>query len=288
MKSKIEASEDYLTELEELQDTFGRRGFSRSRPKSEFPELFITVPDEHETIQIAPFFDVHIGSKEQDEDLLDKHLQWVADTPNVFSFLGGDMFENITPGESKMGHTPTSPEEQVLNVTKKFAKIQHKLLFSIPGNHEDRTMKNSGMSSARRLADNLKVPYFTDYCFANVKWRNQTFRFLAHHGAGGATTAGAQRNAARKELTWFKPDVLITGHLHNPLVDLVYTLDIDQKTGRLFEKTCLVVICPAYLKYFSGYAAKVRLTPGPRGLTVLNLNDDGRIDCSVHARGRRL
>lgn len=282
-------AEDYLNELEEIQDGFGEREFKRYRPKdSEFPELFITLPDELDTIQLAPLYDVHVGSREHDDALLQKHLRWIADTPNVFTWNGGDAFENKTPHEGKMGHDKMSPEEQILEVTKVFAPVQHKMLFSIPGNHEDRTFKQSGMSSSRRLADNLKVQYFSDYCFCTIKWRGNNFRILAHHGAGGGQTPGAQRNSARKELPWAKADMIWTGHLHNPLVDTAYVMDVDQKTGRAFERSVLIMISPSYVRYFGGYAAHSRMSPGPRGLSVATLNEDGRIDANLHARGRRL
>ena len=288
VKSKEAFADEYQTELEQIQSTFGKRVFNLRRPESEFPELFVTIPDDFDTIELAPLYDVHVGSREHDAKLFEKHLRWIADTPNVFTFNGGDAFENKTPGEGKMGTDPMSPEEQVLEATKKFAIVQHKMFFSIPGNHEDRTFKQAGMSSAKRFADNLKVPFFNDYCFASIKWRGNTFRLLAHHGAGGAQTPGAQRNAARKELTWAKPDILWTGHLHNTLTDTVYMTDVDQKTGRVFERGILVIISPSYVKYFGGYAAHSRMAPGLRGLTVAILNDDGRIDANVHARGRRL
>jgi hypothetical protein len=275
-------------ELDQIQESFRPRVFSTYRPKSEYPELFVTIPDEFETIQLAPLYDVHIGSPQHDNGLLERHLQWIADTPNVFTFNGGDAFENIGPHEGKMGHTPMSPEEQLLEATRKFAVVQHKLLFSIPGNHEDRSTKNSGISSAKYLARNLKTQYFSDYCFATILWRGNKFKILAHHGAGGAQTAGAQRNSARKELSWAKPDILWTGHLHQQLVDPVNVMDYDQKTGRAYERGILVMISPSFLKYFGGYAAKMRLGPGARGLSVAILNPDGRIDASVHARGRRL
>ena len=284
--SKVEQADELLTELEVIQASFRPKEFRASRPESEFPELFVNVPEAFETIELAPLYDVHIGSREHDAELFDKHLDWIANTPNVFTWIGGDAFENkIDP---KMGHDQLSNQEQITEATRKFAKVQHKILFAIPGNHEDRTAKQSGISSAKLLADNLKVQFFSDYCFCTVKWQGNNFRITAHHGAGGAQTAGAQRNSARKELVWNKPDILWSGHLHQPIVDTIYTTDVDQKTGRMFERCILAIISPSYLTYFGGYAAHVRMNPGTRGLTVAVLNADGRIDASVHARGKRL
>jgi calcineurin-like phosphoesterase family protein len=282
-------AEEYLTDLEAIQATFKPRVFKRHVPKSEYPEIVITVPDHFDTIELAPLYDVHIGSKEHDEALLERHLRWIAETPNVFTWNGGDAFENKTPKQADMGYDAINPEEQLLEVTRKFAVVQHKMLFSIPGNHEDRTFKQSGMSASKRLAENLKVPYFNDYAILTIKWRGNSFRGLCHHGAGGAQTAGAQRNSARKELVWMRGmDFLWTGHLHQPMTDNVRVVDVDQKTGRTFEKDVLVIISPSYLKYFGGYAAKSRMAPGSRGLTVVVLNPDGRMDASIHANGKRL
>jgi hypothetical protein len=286
LKKPLQDENDWWSEIEKIQSTFKPRSFKRFLPKSDFPEIDITIPDKIESPELAPLFDVHCGSPQQDEQLLDRHLEWIAETPNVFSWDGGDITENIT--DFKMGHTPASNEDQVYLATKKLAVVQHKLFFKLAGNHEDRTYRHTQTSSSRRIADNIKVPHFGDYVFANLKWRDNNFRLLTHHGAGGGTTPGSQRNSARKELMWFKPDILWTGHLHAPLADIAYLTDIDQKTGRVFERSCVVLISPSYLRYHGGYAAKMRLPPSIRGLSVCKLQEDGRIDITIHSRGKRL
>jgi hypothetical protein len=280
------AKKKLLTDLQTLQATFQESKLDIERPKSSFPELTVTADDRLDTIILAPLFDVHVGNHQFDEKLFKKHTQWISDTPNVLSWLGGDMVENIT--NEKMGHTHLSNEEQLDRAVELLAPAQHKFLFTLPGNHEARTYQKTHTSMGKRLADNLQLQYFNDYCFCTIKWRGNNFRILTHHGAGGGTTAGAQRNSARKELAWAKPDILWTGHLHATLADTVYMTDYDQETGRVYERGCAVLISPSYLHYFGGYAAAMRLTPGLRGLSVCELQPDGRIDLNLHARGRRL
>src|ERR1700678_3695415 len=228
MAKQIVEERDWNSEIDELQESFRKREFKRYKPKSEFPELDITIPDNIDSPILAPLYDVHCGSPQQDEDMLDRHLRWIADTPNVFSWAGGDVTENIT--DAKMGPPPLSNEDQIYLASRKLAVVQHKLFFKLAGNHEDRTYKHSQTSSSRRIADIIKVPHFGDYCFCTIKWRGNNFRLLAHHGAGGAQTAGAQRNSARKELTWAKPDILFDGHLLTAIADTVYLTDVDPKT----------------------------------------------------------
>ena len=279
---------DFETQLQRIQKRFKKCVVEVDQPVSEFPELDVVVPDSWKTIQLAPLYDVHIGNPQHDAKLFRRHLDWIEETPNVLSWNGGDLIENITPGQGKMGHTPTDPEAQIFDATEKLSQIRHKLLFSEPGNHESRTYQGSQVSSGRRIADNLQLPYFSDYCFMTIKWRDNKFRILAHHGAGGAQTPGAQLNSARKELAWTSSDLIWTGHLHQNKIDVVYRVDYDQKTNRAFERDTIVIISPSYLNYFQGYAAAMRLAPGVRGLSVAILNPDGRIDANIHARGKRL
>jgi hypothetical protein len=279
---------EFQTELSKIQNGFKKPAFKIEQPSSDFPELIVTVPDSWPSIQLAPLYDVHVGNPQHDAKLFAKHLKWIAETKNVLSWNGGDMIENIGPHQATMGHTLTSPEEQILNATEQLAPIRHKLAFSLPGNHEARSFKNAHVDAAKRLADNLQLPYFLDYCFLTVLWRGNKFRILTHHGAGGAQTPGAQLNSARKELAWTTADIIWTGHLHQNKVDVVYRVDYDQKTGRAFERDTIVIISPSYLNYFKSYAASGRLAPGIRGLSVATLQEDGRIDASVHARGKRL
>ena len=277
--------------IEQLQRTFKRRTVDIEKPEdSDFPELIITVPDSWKQIRLAPLYDVHVGSADHDASLFSKHLDWIEAEQDVLTFNGGDMYENATkhsPGGSAASQA-LNPTKQMLKVAKILAPIQHKMLFALPGNHEDRTFNESGLDGARQLAEHLRLPYFPDYCFCTIKWRGNNFRLCAHHGSGGGSTAGAQRNAARKDMPWGKFDIFWTGHVHQPMADLVYQTDYDQRTGRMVPRECVTMISPSYVKYFGSYAAKKRLAPSSRGLSVITLQPDGRIDTSLQARGKRL
>jgi hypothetical protein len=240
-------------------------------------------------VQLAPLYDVHIGHAKHDADMFRRHLRWLRETPNVVTFNGGDLIENASKLSVGSGvYEQMKPQHQLVRALLSLASVAHKMLFALPGNHEDRT-DIMGFSVAAWMAALLEVPYFPDYCFCTLRWRGNNFRVLAHHGSGGAQTAGAQRMAARKDISWAKPfDLFWTGHLHAPLVDPLYQTDFDQKTGRIFERTGLIYISPSYLKFFGTYAAKSRFNPGHRGLSGVTLRQDGRMDASVHANGRRL
>lgn len=273
--------------LERIREQSSPRDVRVERKPGPFPRLDVTVPDSWDTIWLAPLYDVHLGHHAHDAETFGRHLDWLERTPNVLTWNGGDLFENASKLSVGTGvyEQLSTPQQQLEDSAVSIAGIRHKMLFAIPGNHEDRAGV-AGLDIARQVATMLEVPFFPDYCFCFVKWRGNTFRILAHHGAGGASTAGAQRMAARKDIAWAKPiDLFWTGHLHNPLVDVLYQTDIDN--DEIVERNGMVIISPSYLKYFGTYAAKKRYPPGSRGLAGVTLNDDGRIVATIHANGRR-
>src|SRR5512135_795161 len=64
------------------------------RPRSDFPELFVTVPDSWPSIVLAPLYDVHLGHDNHDAALFKKHVDWIRRTPNTLTWNGGDLIEN--------------------------------------------------------------------------------------------------------------------------------------------------------------------------------------------------
>jgi len=258
------------------------------RPESEFPELIVTVPDDWPHIKLAPLYDVHLGNNLHASKTFIRHSGWIADDPYVLTFDGGDIFENAILGSPGIFSQRVIPEDQFSEAKAKLKPLVSKMLFIIPGNHEYRTFRQTGFDIARHLADILGVQYFPDYCFCTINWRGNHFRIAAHHGTGAAATPGGQRNAARKDMPWLRADIYWTGHLHQPVVDLVYQTDYDQATGRMFTRQGVVIVSPSYLQYFGGYAAAKRLAPGAIGLIPVTLQEDGRMDVEIHAKGKRL
>lgn len=281
------AADDRL--FDHLRAQFKEPLFKSTRISGEFPQLIVEVPDSWPHIVLAPLYDVHKGHARHDAILFAKHLTWIKREPYVLTFNGGDYIENASKLSVGAGvyEQDFSPNNQLVRAAKDLAQIRHKLMFSLPGNHEDRA-GILGVDIAQWLAWMVDVPYFPDFCFCTIKWRKNNFRLLAHHGSGAAGTPGGQRNSARKAVPWAKVfDIYWSGHLHSPLADILYQTDFDAE-GKVVERSGLVLISPSYLRYFGTYAAKKQYSPGVRGLAACVLQEDGRIDTSIHARGVRL
>ena len=258
------------------------------RPEGEFPELIVTVPDSWPVIKLAPWYDVHHGHALHATSMFKRHAKWLMDEPYVLSWNGGDFFENVVEGSPGQWSQTEIPDEQFKHSVEILTPMRDKLLFAIPGNHEARTFRRAGVDLARMLAERVGIDYFPDYCFCTIKWRSLKFRICAHHGTGASASPGGQRNAARKDMPWVGADLYWTGHLHQPIADVVYRADYDQATDRMVSRSSVVIISPSYLRYFGGYGAAKRLSPGSLGLTVAELQPTGNIRVTVDAKGVRL
>ncbi len=259
-----------------------------TKPQSDFPELIVEVPGRWPYVILEPLYDVHHGHNLHASKQFLRDIERLAKQPYTLTWNGGDLIENAILGSPGIFSQDSIPDDQLKEAKKIVEPFAGKMLFAIPGNHEARTHRVAGVDIARLFADSLDIPYFTDYCFCTIRWRGNNFRVAAHHGTGAAQTAGGQRNAARKDMPWLRADLYWTGHLHQPIVDPVYQTDYNQKTGRMFTRQALVIVSPSYLKYFGGYAAAKRLSPGALGTIPVTLREDGRIEALVSAKGRRL
>jgi hypothetical protein len=258
------------------------------RPESEFPELIVTVPDQWPHVKLVPFYDVHHGHALHAASLFKKHRKWFMEEKYAIGWNGGDFFENVVEGSPGIYSQDRTPNIQFKESAAILEEMREKLLFAIPGNHEARTMRVSGFDIAGALADKVGLDYFPDYCFCTIRWRGMKFRINAHHGTGAAASPGGQRNAARKDMPWVGADLYWTGHLHQPIADVVYRADYDQQTDRMVSRSSVVIISPSYLRYFGGYGAAKRLGPGSLGITPAILRPDGQIEVTVSAKGTRL
>ena len=118
------------------------------------------MPDSWKEIILAPLYDVHIGNSSHDASLFAKHVRWIAGNPHVLTWNGGDMVEQATKLSIGAGvyEQDFSPQNQLVQALLQLSSIRHKMLFAIPGNHEDRqNIVGSGCRAMDRLDARLEL-----------------------------------------------------------------------------------------------------------------------------------
>jgi predicted phosphodiesterase len=235
-------------------------------------------------IKILPLYDLHVGSSECDEDLIDKAIKFIKENENCFTVLGGDLIENnVYDNKINAIHGQKyQVQEQVEKVIKMLEPIKDKILFSVCGNHEYRTERLTGVDISALIALQLDVPYFKWESFFMIKMpskknisQKRNISLYAHHGVGGSSTTGTKLNSIEK-LHFRAPisDILMVGHHHISISSRKIIRFLNQ-SGQVKEMVQHFVGCgSAHQSTSEGYGAKGGYAPIPTGFSLINISLD--------------
>jgi len=270
-----------LPEIQDKIELKKRNWIYQMQPDGQ-PWIWIRFEDKSFTkyneIRIVPLSDVHFGASAHLTEKLDEYVKWVEDTSNVFVFINGDLLENAL-GDSIGGAVYEStmpPEKQLQEMTIKLAPIAHKILWALPGNHEDRTRKHAGIDPLKYICSKLEIPYFNDAVHSSVWWKNNRWDFYTRHGTGNAQTKGGKMNQAQKPAKYQEfVNFVVMGHVHDDIANPVIMIVRDYKNFELLLKKQYIVVCPSFMGYFNTYASKAGMEPGATGAISCILYSDG-------------
>jgi hypothetical protein len=243
------------------------------------PYLWIQLPETGwKKVKIVPLADVHYGSNACMVDKLREYVNWIATEDNVFCFISGDLFEN-SHGDSCKGvsmyEQEVRPKDQVTQMAEILSPIAHKVLWAIPGNHEDRS-RTRDYDPLERLCETLEIPYSYEPVFVDILWRGNVWSIYDQHGRSGSMTNGGKLNAAARpqEMQEFV-HFTIMAHVHDGKVDRNERIIRDRVNFRLEFKRQYIIICPSFFGYFGSYASKAGYKPGSYGSINFDLFESG-------------
>lgn len=227
---------------------------------------------------LVPLYDVHTGSRTMFRSLFEKTVQFILDTPNCYTILGGDILESATRQSIGLGifdeHMHLSEQMRYIETTLAPLVNKGKVLGAITGNHEMRPTYLNGWNPMEEIAHALDIPYlgYQGYILLNVS--GQEYKIFIHHGTGGGRTKGAKVNAATRPNQVAIADVYITGHLHDRFAIPDTIFDIED--GRLIQKQRWYVAAGSFLQYFGGYPEMKMLSPSLTGALLLEFSGNSK------------
>jgi hypothetical protein len=263
-------SDDIRTERRQWGFTIGKE--SNGDPQ---PYIAVQLPRFEGELQIATLFDIHYGhSKHRHEKFL-SYIGWIRDNPNIYAICGGDLMENALDRGMHFDQS-VQPHSQMDDMIRLLAPIAHKILFMLPGNHEERTQRLTGIDVTRVIADRLNVPYFTGPVFCSILANGYKWTIYAQHGHSNSQTKGGKMNAASRPATFVNNvDFLLSGHVHDRVVDSQTIVVEDAANCCLRYKTQWTVIAPSFLGWMDTYAYRAGYRPPSMGGVAINLYDNG-------------
>lgn len=242
--------------------------------------------EEYGEIIIAPIYDAHVGHYGHKREKLLSYIRWIAETPNVFSYVGGDFEENALDDGRGMTYGQDSPPRvQVERAVKLLAPIAHKMLFMLPGNHEWRTYKKAGIDPTEIIAHQLNIPYHSGPVYCSLLANGFRWKLYAFHGNTSSQTKGGKLNAAGRPRRF--TDFIhfyVSGHTHDPLANNETCLVENPMLCRLDYLTQWTVACPSFMRWEQTYAYHAGWAPPGKGGVSLRLYPDGGYEAILRDR----
>jgi hypothetical protein len=241
------------------------------------PYIVVQLPKFKGTAYIATLFDVHYGHSAHRLEKFRSYIRWIAESPNVYAILGGDLMENaLDDGRGMTYDQAQNPSTQLNDVVTLLAPVAHKIICAFPGNHEWRTFKKSGIDPMMVVAQRLNIPYFDGPVFISLLANTHKWTIYAHHGTTNSNTKGGKLNAANrpKMFTNFV-HFLLSGHVHDRVAEAETMIVEDPINCRLSYLNQWTVIAPAFLGWKGTYAYRAELRPPAMGGVSIELNDNG-------------
>jgi hypothetical protein len=262
----------------------------------DFPQGYqmVSMPDfvfkrleyEQQELRLVPLFDVHYGHHAHKAEKFDAYIQYIKDTPNVFTWGGGDLLENALDDGRGMSYEQSEhPSRQIDVMAEKLAPIAHKILFLQPGNHEWRTYNKAGIEPTQVLAKVLNIPYFDGPVILDILGMNHRWRIHSQHGNTNSRTKGGKMNAAAAPRRWTNGvNFFVSGHVHDPIVNSETLVDVDPVEGRLVYLPQYTVVAPSFMGFEGTYAYRAGYSPPGLGGVSMSLYADGAYEARLHNR----
>lgn len=236
-------------------------------------------------VTIYPIADVHLGAIEHREKEWANFCSAVANTPNAYIILAGDLINNNTRGSvGSPWDDVLRPREQKKRMVEMLRPIKDRILCCVSGNHERRSMKDADDDPTYDIMAKLDLEdiYRQNAAFLCVRVGERSdnqfrssYTFAVTHGAGGGIYTGSTVNRNER---WGNVidgvDCVIVGHTHKGTVTRPSKIVIDPNHNQVSIKDYLVVSCVSWQSYGS-YAAQKMLLPTATGYPqVLTLREN--------------
>jgi len=212
--------------------------------------------------------DIHLGSRSCAVKRFQTTVAKVAEDPHALWIGLGDYAEYI--GHRDIRFDPDNVSEQISvsdlgrlgrvyqdMFVDEVSCISDKCVGLLKGNHEDKYEKLNNMQGLHQeTCDKLSVRNLGYSCFLDLVFKTRhneySFRIVAHHGAGWATTTGGKMNRLLKFMDSFPlADIFIMGHVHEKIQYSRPIISADAACENLVEILQLGVVSGSYLKTYS-------------------------------------
>ena len=242
--------------------------------RSDFDLIVHEICDKE--IKIYPIADVHFGALEHAAEAWEKFCSKVANEPNSYIILAGDLINNNT--RSSVG-SPwddcVRPREQKRRMVEYLTPLRDRILCSVSGNHERRSLKDADDDPTFDIMCKLDLEdiYRQNAAFMKIRLGarspkgrgdgigyDTSFKFAVTHGAGGGMTGASVNRNEKFSMGIDGLDCLVTGHTHKGAITRPSKIVIDDVNDIVTIKDYVVLTCVSW-QAFGAYPLQQMMLP---------------------------
>ena len=169
-------------------------------------------------LHIYAIGDTHVGSEQFDEETVLKKIDIIKNDPYGVVCICGDLGDyGLKNSKTNVYKATMQPDAQQAYIYKLFEPIKDKIVSAVPGNHEERVTKETGLCPLYDLCILWGHPevYRENVAILKVIFGKRSG--TRQHIFCGITTHGATRARHKKFISCFDGiDFAISGHTHTP------------------------------------------------------------------------
>jgi len=279
----IEKTQTTMTRLEELRRRFK---YLQERPDlgMQFGDQnkYVTwnfSPAKYSRIELLHVTDIQWGHILCKVDRVNEYLDWVLEKDSRFILLGGDCIDAGTKlSVGSPWEQMCEPQGQIYTFWETFARVRHRILGYVGGNHERRGIPTFG-DLGSLLAFGLEIPYSAGQQFIDIHYGDhRPFRISLWHGGGAAQSPGARMNMLHKFMQTGDSQLYLVGHLHDAMLKFNQRVVRERGKNRVRLMKVGGAMSSSFLEYFGGYAEVACMSPNDLIMAKCDLFPNGKFD----------
>lgn len=245
--------------------------------------LKVELSQDLKQIEIHTFADEHIGDEHSDIARLKERIKYVAETPNAYCILNGDILDNAS--RSSIGDIETRELNIMAQIqcgVELFTPIKDKILCITNGNHENRAYRKEGIDISKLVAMQLGIGDLYSPTSALLflrfgkmsshdSFRRVLYTIYCNHGSGGGRKEGAKAIRLADMSSIVDADIYIHSHTHLGMIMKQGFFRTDLTSSTVQNVTKLFVNTSSNLNY-GGYGEAQEFKPNSKDTPVIYLN----------------
>ena len=224
-------------------------------------------------LKLALLGDVHWGSTFCDKELLNNVVTKLKKDKDTKIILMGDLIENASKQSvgSSVYQQEESPNEQTWTIARKLKPLGKNILYSLRGNHEERSFRFTGFDIGEAIANYIGIPYTRNMVIVDIEIGKIKYRLFTWHGHGSSQTTAGRIKILQKQAETFSADCYCMGHVHELFSVPMSHRDVEK--GEFKDIFRQYVLTGGFLKWDESYAEQFGYRMVKGGMPVLSLSN---------------